>query len=166
MLNVGKITKSQGIKGEVKILPFTDEKIFQKIKTFFVDEKPVAVENLAVRPNGIFVKFEGIDSVRAAETFKNKLLFVPKIEAQNALEKGEFFLEDALNAAVFLKNKKLGEIEDIDNFGSTDVFFVTAEKGKNFSFPAVENIFEKIDFDKKQFFVSPSVFKEVVVYED
>lgn len=166
MLEVGKIVRLQGIKGELKILPFADEKILKKSKEFFINGQPTKIEKVSFRPNGAYVKFIGIDDTITAKTFVDKLIFVPKEKALECLDKNEFLVSDLLGAEIVVDGKKTGFVDDIDNFGSKDVYFVKANVGKNFSFPAVDGIFEEVDSINKKIVLNGKLFDEVVTYED
>ena len=71
---VAKISKPQGIKGELKCQVFTDVlAVFNgEIRDFYVSGKPMRAESVKVRQGALYIKFEGINSRNDAENFRNK----------------------------------------------------------------------------------------------
>ena len=71
-LEVGKIVNTFGIRGQVKVVPFTDDiKRFDKLKTVYIERKKGLdlhkVENVKYTNNMVILKLEGIDSIEEAE---------------------------------------------------------------------------------------------------
>jgi len=58
----------------------------------------------------------------------------------------------------------LGKVEDIDNFGASDIIFASDNSGRKFSFPIVKGLIASIE--NKRVVVNEKRFDEVVCYED
>ena len=74
-LNVGEILKPQGIRGELKVKPFTDDaEVFRDFTRVFVEETPYKV--LSVRTGGglVFLGLKGVPDRNAAELLRGKQL--------------------------------------------------------------------------------------------
>ena len=109
-LEVGQIVNTFGIKGEVKVTPFTDDiSRFDDLKKVYVktrkDDKLYKVENVRYHKNMVLIKFKGIDRVEDAELLRNSYL---EVDRENAieLEEGEYFIADLLGVDVITDEKK------------------------------------------------------------
>jgi 16S rRNA processing protein RimM len=68
ILRVGKILNTHGIKGEVKVLPLTDDpKRYDDLEFVLLDGKEVNVEGCKYQKDRVIVKLEGINTVEEAE---------------------------------------------------------------------------------------------------
>ena len=167
MLAIGKITKPQGLKGEMKILPFGDACLFG-VSSVFVCGKEYEIEYASQRPNGMFVKFKGFDTIESIQNLKHKDIEIPIEKAREIVGNEKFLWQDAFDSKIILKDgnktEEFGVVSDIDNYGSADIVFACDISGKNFSFPIVHGLVLKIS--DKQLVLDKKRFLEVVCYED
>ena len=68
MFTVGKILNTHGVKGELKIVPTTeDPKRFAKLKSIFVEERkgiiPYEIEGVRYHKEFVLLKLKGIDDM-------------------------------------------------------------------------------------------------------
>ena len=94
-LEVGKITNTHGIMGEVRVEPWADTPDFLcGFKTLYVGKScwPIQVERARVHKNMVIVKFEGITDMNGALAMKGQLLSINRKDAH--LPEGHFFLAD------------------------------------------------------------------------
>ena len=164
MLAIGKIAKPQGLKGEMKILPFGDAEMFEA-KEVFIDGNEYAVESFASRPNGLFLKLVGINSVDDAIMLKNKEIEIPIEQAREMIGNEKFLWGDAFDSEILTEDgKALGKVADIDNYGATDIVFAIDGTGNKFSFPIVKGLV--VSIENKTMVINEKRFSEVVCYED
>ena len=164
MLAIGKIAKPQGLKGEMKILPFGDAEMFG-VEEVFVNGKKYAIEDFAERPNGMFVKLAGVDSAESALALKNMEIEIPIEQAREIVGSEKFLWGDAFDSEIYTNGGKLvGKVLDLDNFGASDIVFACDVSGKNFSFPILKGLIESIE--NKKIVVNEKRFGEVVCYEN
>ena len=84
LFQVGAITQTHGIKGEVKVFPMTDDvSRFKNMKEILLDagrEGYISLEVESARPqkNLVILKFKGIDNINDIEKYKGKGLMLPK----------------------------------------------------------------------------------------
>ena len=157
-LEVGQIVNTFGIKGEVKVTPFTDDiSRFDDLKKVYVktrkDEKLYKVEGARYHKNMVLVKFKGIDKVEEAETLRNSYL---EVDRENAidLQEGEYFIADLLGLEVITdEGNTLGKLEDIFNTGSNDIYVVKDELGKQILLPAISEVIKEINLEEKKILV-------------
>ena len=74
MIEIGKIVKPQGIKGEVKIISEREPQTYQNLSTIVVDGKDFRVETLSCR-DALYVKFKELSSRNDAELLRGKTCF-------------------------------------------------------------------------------------------
>ena len=100
-LTIGYISKAQGVKGEVKISPLTDDAgRFKKLKNVYLDGKAYAVKSVRILPNGIFMTFEGISDRNGAELLRDKEIQVDRKDAVS-LPKDRYFIVDVVGCEVY-----------------------------------------------------------------
>ena len=126
-LEVGKITNTHGIMGEVRVQPWADSPEFLcQFKTLYVDEAhwPIKVEQARVHKNMVILKLEGIIDVPSALSLRNAVLYIDRADAK--LPKGSFFLADLMGLEVrdAQSGKVLGKIADIMNLPANNVYVV------------------------------------------
>ena len=100
-LEVGKITNTHGIMGEVRVEPWADSPDFLcKFKTLYVGKTqwPIQVERARVHKNMAIIKFEGITDMNGALAMKNQVLYIARKDVD--LPAGHFFLADLIGLEV------------------------------------------------------------------
>ena len=126
-LEVGKITNTHGIMGEVRVQPWADSPDFLcQFKTLYVDQAhwPIKVERARVHKNMVILKLEGVTDVPSALSMRNAILYIDRKDA--ALPEGSFFLADLMGLEVrdAQSGKVLGKIADIMNLPANNVYVV------------------------------------------
>lgn len=157
-LEIGQIVNTFGIKGMVKVKPFTDnierfsnlEKIYIKNKSGQTEYK---IQEVKYHKNMVLIKFEGIENPEQADLLRNSYLIVDR-ETEEPLEAGRYYIVDMIGLDVFTDdNEYLGKLEDIYNTGSNDIYVVKNELGKQILLPAIEDVIKNIDMDNKKVIV-------------
>ena len=164
-IEVGKVLKAQGIKGEVKLSCSLDSpQMLKNIKKMYLGANVYAVAKFRCDSSFCYVLFEGIDDRNAAESLRNKLVFVDKENV--ALPTGRFFVEDLVGCSVVVKedNAIVGTVLEVLQYGSADVF--VCDGTKPVSFPFLKDVVVSVDTDNKTITVDKKRFFEVAVYED
>lgn len=157
-LEIGQIVNTFGIKGMIKVKPFTDnierfnnlEKIYIKNKSGQTEYK---IQEIKYHKNMVLIKFEGIENPEQADLLRNSYLIVDR-ETEEPLEPGRYYIVDMIGLDVFTDdNEYLGKLEDIYNTGSNDIYVVKNELGKQVLLPAIEDVIKNIDMDNKKVIV-------------
>ena len=153
-LQVGVITATHGIHGEVKVFPTTDDpKRFKKLKKVLLDtgrEKlELEVEGVKFFKNMVIVKFKGIDNINDVEKYRKKSLYVTRENAVK-LKKNEYFIADLIGLSVIREDngEVLGELTDVLQTGANDVYEVKMEDGKEVLLPAIRECIKNVDLQK------------------
>lgn len=157
-LEVGQIVNTFGIKGFVKIYPYVDDiSRFDNLKKVHIKSKnkdeELQIEEVKYQKNMVLVKFKGIETVENAEKLRNSFVEIDRADAI-PLEEGQYFIADLLGLDVFLDTgEKLGVLEDIYNAGSSDIYVVKNELGKQFLLPYIDEVIKKINLEEGKIIV-------------
>ena len=157
-LEIGQIVNTFGIKGMVKIKPFTDDiRRFDRLKKVYIkirkSLKELEIEEVKYHKNQVLLKFKGIETVEQAEILRNAIIEIDRKDAI-PLEEGEYFIADLLESEVYTdEGEKLGILEDIFNTGSNDIYVVKNELGKSILLPRIKEVFKEIDVENKKIIV-------------
>ncbi len=154
-LDIGKIVNTHGLKGDVKVVPLTDDPMrYNKLKWVYIeiDNQLVKYYIVGIKYFKAFVilKFEGIDDKDTAQRLKEKFL---KIDRANAvrLPQGSYFICDLIGCIVFNEHgQKLGILTDILETGSNDVYVIKNDLGKEMLIPALKSLVKNIDIENQK----------------
>lgn len=150
LLQVGIITSTHGVRGEVKVYPTTDDvKRFKKLKDIILDtgkEKlPLEIEGVKFFKQMVILKFKGLDNMNDVEKFRQKSLYVTRANAVR-LRKDEYFIADLIGIKVFdEENKELGVLEDVMITGANDVYVIKMVDGRELLLPAIKQCILEVD---------------------
>ena len=98
----------------------------------------------------VLAKFKGIETVEEAEKLRNAYVKIDRKDAIK-LEEGQYFIADLLGLDVFLDTgEKLGILDDIFNNGSTDIYVVKNDLGKQVLLPAIEEVIKNVDLENSK----------------
>ncbi len=136
-LIIGKIGGAHGVRGEVKIIPLTDDvrRFSSLTECMILDEKEHIKETLEVEKTRVdetrtLIKFKGIDDRDEVGKLTGYFIGVTRDNAVK-LPEGRFFIADLIGLTVVDSERgELGTIKDIMNSGSSDIIIVK-RKGKN-----------------------------------
>ena len=149
-LEVGQIVNTFGIKGYVKVKPFTDNiNRFDSLKNVYIENKQYEIEGVKYHNDLVLLKLKGIDKIEQAEPLKNLYLEIDREEG--VLEEGAYYIVDLIGLEVFTDTGKLlGKLEDIYNTGSNDIYVVKDKFGKQILLPAIKEVVKEIDFKQQK----------------
>ena len=157
-LEVGQIVNTFGIKGQVKVVPFTDDiNRFDELKQIYIQKnnslEPFEIEEVKYHKNMVLLKLKGIDTMEQAERLRNYYIKIDRKDAKK-LPEGTYFIADLIGLEVYTEeNKLLGILEDIYNTGSSDIYVVKDELGKQILLPAIKDVVKTIDLENKKIIV-------------
>ena len=157
-LEIGQIVNTFGIKGKVKIVPFTDDITrFDELKEIYVEKKNelklFQIEQVNYKKNMVILKLKGIETVEEAEKLRNCYLKIDRKDAKK-LPKDTYFIVDLLGLDVYTdEGKLLGKVDDIYNAGSSDIYVVKDELGKQILLPAIKDVLKEVDLENQKIIV-------------
>ena len=151
-LELGQIVNTFGIKGQVKVKPFTDDiKKFDKLKEIYIEKKHelklFQIEKVNYSKNMVILKLKGIESPEEAESLRNSYLKIDRKDAKK-LPEGTYYIADLIGLDVYTdENELLGKVDYIYNTGSNDIYVVKDEQGKEILLPAIKDVLKQVDLE-------------------
>lgn len=152
---IGQIVNTFGVKGQVKVKPFTDDVTqFETLGTILVVRNKETIEmkilDVKYHKDMVLLKLDGIEDMTAAEKYKGAYIKIHRSKARK-LEEGEYFIADIIGSDVYTdENKYLGKVDDIYNTGSNDIYVVKDELGKQILLPAIKDVLLDIDIENQK----------------
>lgn len=162
---IGIVAKPQGIKGEVKINPITDDiSRFKKLKYVYLNNQRFDIENVSIRGNFVVVKLKGINTCEEVERFRQANVEIDRADAVE-LQQDEYFMVDLIDSKIVdEEGVLLGVVKYIDRFGANFVLTVKDEiANSEFMFPFIEDVLVKVDTDNKLITINREKLEEVKV---
>lgn len=151
-LQIGVISSTHGIKGEVKVFPTTDDvNRFKKLKEVYLD---TGKERLTLHPESVkffkqfvILKFKEFDNINDIEQYRNKSLLVDREHAVK-LRKDEYFITDLIGLNVITdEERQLGVLKDVLQTGANDVYIVETDEGREVLLPAIKECILDVDIE-------------------
>ena len=159
---IGQIVNTNGLKGFVKVKPFTDElvdftddiKEFETFETIYVQKKTelieCKIESVRYAKNMVLLKLKGIDDIDSAEALRNLYIKVSR-EQLPELQENSYYIVDLLECEVVtVEGEILGKMDDVFNTGSNDIYVVKNEKGKQILLPAIKEVIKNVDIPNRK----------------
>ena len=142
---VGVISGVRGLKGELKIRSFSDvDTRFNVGKTLFVNGQNHQIASHSNSARGIIIKLVGINNRAQAENLIGQDLTIESSEL--TLDAGMYFHHQLIGIIVYdLKDNFLGEIVEIIETGSNDVYVIKLEGQPDILIPALSEYIKNID---------------------
>ena len=165
LLKIGVIVKPQGIRGDIKVQPLTDDiNRFNNLKQVLIDNQTYQVLDVSIGGGMVFMELSGIPDRNTAELFRGKFLCVKREDAI-PLEEGRYFICDIIGCKLVTEKNPVGEIIDVTS-SRTDVITVKCEDGKIMRFPFLKDLVINVDIKNKIFAVKGKRLSEVSCYEN
>ena len=141
-IEAGEIVNTHGVRGEVKILPWTDSAEFlAKFRTLYIDGAPVRVLAARVHKQTVLALHEGVD---AAMRLKGRRVFIDRADAK--LPKGGYFIQDIIGAEVVTEDgESVGKLTEVIDAPASMVYVVKGERER--LIPAVPEFILRTDAD-------------------
>ena len=155
LLQVGVISSTHGVRGEVKVFPTTDDaNRFKKLKKVILDtgmeKKELEIQGVKFFKQFVILKFKGIDNINDIEKYKGKILYVTRENAVK-LKKDEYFIADLIDMQVILEDGTLlGILTDVMKTGANDVYCVESEKYGEVLLPAIGECILDVDVEGRK----------------
>lgn len=157
-LEIGQIVNTFGIKGMVKVKPFTDDITrFDDLEKVYVEtnktKKQYEIEEVKYHKDMVLIKFKGIDKIEDAELLRNSYLKINR-QDEPKLEEGTYYIVDLIGLDVYSDEGDLfGKVDDIFNNGSCDIYAIKDELGKQLLLPAISDVIKEINLEEKKIVV-------------
>ena len=158
MLQVGVITQTHGVRGEVKVFPTTDDvNRFKKLKQVILDTgketMPLEIQSVKFFKQFVILKFKGIDNINDIEKYKRCSLYVTREHAV-ALEEDEYFIADMIGMEVCTEDGNIfGTLKDVIETGANDVYVIENAEHGEVLVPAIKECIRSVDIEKGQMMI-------------
>lgn len=153
LLQVGVITTTHGVRGEVKVFPTTDDVMrFKKLKQVILDtgkgHETLTITQVKFFKNLVILKFKEYDNINDVMVFKGCPLYVTRDQAVTC-EEDEYFIADLMGLSVFSdEGEDLGVISDVLSTGANDVYVVSRPGSSDLLLPAIKECILAVDLEK------------------
>lgn len=158
MLQVGVITQTHGVRGEVKVFPTTDDvNRFKKLKQVILDTgketMPLEIQSVKFFKQFVILKFKGIDNINDIEKYKRCSLYVTREHAV-PLEEDEYFIADMIGMEVCTEDGNIfGTLKDVIETGANDVYVIENAEHGEVPVPAIKECIRSVDIEKGQMMI-------------
>lgn len=154
LLQVGVISSTHGIRGEVKVFPTTsDSERFRDLKKVILDngkvQIPLEVQGVKFFKQLVIVKFKGIDNINDIEKYKGSSLMVTREDAVK-LEEDEYYIADLIGMNVETDEGEKGILKDVIETGANEVYDIEFEHLGRVLVPAIHSCILDVDLEKMQ----------------
>ena len=157
--DIGIIVKLQGLKGEVRVTPVTDDPSrFSLLNEVFVvnkknDSKTYEIEKSRLQNNMVILKFIGVDSPSDAEKLIGSTIKIPA-ELGLKLNDDEYYVRDLLDMEVYTEeNEKLGIIGEVIKTGANDVYLIKTPDKSEILIPAIKQCIKSVSINNRRMIV-------------
>lgn len=152
-LQVGVISSTHGIRGEVKVFPKTDDPArFKKLKNVLLDtgreRLELEVQSVKFFKQFVIVKFRGIDNINDIEKYKGKSLLVPREDAVE-LGEDEYYIADLMGMEVFTEEGRFGVLKDVMETGANEVYIIDSDEHGEVLVPAIHDCILDVNIEEK-----------------
>jgi len=150
MIKIGEVVNVVGLKGELKVYPYSENKErFETLKAVYFNEEQVQIDQVRYKDNLVILKVRGIDDRSAAEACRGKEIFMNE-EDLETLPEGTYYVKDILGFQVEDQSRgNIGILKDVRDNGAQNLFIIEKNGGGEVLVPAVEQFFIGVDLSRK-----------------
>ena len=163
-IEIGKVLKAQGIKGEIKLACYVDDAAMLKaVKKLYIGSQTYTVSHFRADGAFCYVFLDGVADRNSAEALRNWTVYADKENV--TLQADRYFIDDLVGCVVCLDDgKTVGKVKEILQNGAADVFVCDGEK--EVLFPFLKDLILSVNIEQKQIVLDSKRFGEVAVYEE
>ena len=154
-LQVGVISSTHGVRGEVKVFPTTDDVTrFRQLKKVNLDTGremlPLEIQNVKFFKQFAILKFKGIDNINDIEKYRGKSLMIDREDAVD-LDEDEYFIADMIGMKVCTEDgSEFGTLKDVMETGANDVYIIDSPEHGEVLIPAIRECILDVDMDEER----------------
>ncbi len=152
--NMGKIVNTHGVRGEVKVYPYSDDlEKFEDFEYFYIEgegKKKYEIESTRVHKNMVLVKFKGYEDINKVLNFLNKNVYMERKDVEDDSE--GHYIVDLIGCEIFDdQGVFVGHLKDVLQTSAQDLYEIKkASDGKMFYLPVVDAFVKNIDIKNKK----------------
>lgn len=154
-LQVGVISSTHGVRGEVKVFPTTDDVTrFRQLKKVYLDTGremlPLEIQNVKFFKQFAILKFKGIDNINDIDKYRGKSLMIDREDAVD-LDEDEYFIADMIGMKVCTEDgSEFGTLKDVMETGANDVYIIDSLEHGEVLIPAIRECILDVDMDEER----------------
>lgn len=170
-LLIGEITRPQGVRGEMRVRPYTDDPMrFEDLGEVYVKrgDKYEARGITFVRLNSddvVIIRMDGVDDANAVEALRGEKLYVDREHAVELPEDADFIVDLIGCRVTDDEGNDYGKITDVMQPGGNDVYVISGKRGEVLV-PALKSVVISVDTKSGEMLLSAARMREVAVFED
>ncbi len=152
LLEIGKIVNTHGLRGEVKVVPWTDSpEDFCELSLVYIKNKneyqKLTIDGVRFQKNNVLIKFKEYSDINEILHLKNAVLYADRDDL-GELPEGVYYIVDLIGLKVYTEdNEYIGKIADVFNAGASDIYDVKREGKKNLLLPVIDEVVKSVDID-------------------
>ena len=152
LIEIGQIVNTHGIRGEVKLNPWTDDinELTEYDVLYQKDGSVLNIENARVHKNTVIIKFREITDMNTAEKMRNTVLFTEKVP----LPEGRYYIKDLIGLTAVTSEGELGVLTDVFNTGANDIYEIRKNDGRKLYLPVIDGVIGDVNLADKTIFVT------------
>lgn len=170
-LLIGEIARPQGVRGEMRVRPYTDDPMrFEDLDEVYVKrgDKYEARGITFVRLNSddvVIIRMDGVGDANAVEALRGEKLYVDREHAVELPEDADFIVDLIGCRVTDDEGNDYGKITDVMQPGGNDVYVISGKRGEVLV-PALKSVVISVDTKAGEMLLSAARMREVAVFED
>lgn len=158
-INIGKIIKPFGLKGEMKVEVYTDfiKERFKKDSTVYLlinhEYRPFKLKQARMHKEALLVLFHDFEDINLIEAFKGVQVYKAKSDIP-PLKKGEYYFSDLENLDVYAEDKMLGRVLRVEPGIKHNFLRVERADKKTFLIPYIDIFIKEVDLKEKRIIIN------------
>lgn len=163
---IGLIVKPHGVRGELKVMPTTDDPArFKRLKQVIIDGKNYGVSGTKIAADAVYLSLSSVSDRNTAELFRGKFLRVKREDAE-PLDENTYYIADVIGCKVITDTGKfICTVTEVIS-AKTDVFVGKTADGKTVRFPFLKDALCSVDISACTITVKEKRFGEICLYEN
>ena len=155
LLEVGKIINTHGLRGDVKVMAWTDTPdVFEDFETLYLKKAkemiPLTVTSVKYQKNNLIVKFKEYSDINEVEPLKNSVLYADRADL-GELPEGVYYIADLIGMTVKKENGEVvGIVDDVLQTGANDIYSVKREGMKDLLIPVIDDVVLSVDTEARE----------------
>lgn len=156
-LEAGKIVATHGLKGEMRVQPWSDDANFLSgFENIYLDNAgqiKYKILRAVKHGNVTLLRLEGVESVSDAEKFRDKIVYIKKSDAD--FGEGRYFIQDIIGLKIIDEDsaEELGVVKDVEKYPANDVWLIKTADGSEVYIPNIPPVVKKIDIAAGKVFI-------------
>lgn len=153
IFNIGKIVNTQGLKGQVRVYPYTNEKErFEELDCVYLDEQltnKLEIQSVGYKKNLVILKFKGLNTINDVERLRDHPVYIDRETQGQELGEDEFYIVDLIGLKVVDEvHGEIGTLKDVYQNTAQDLYVVKRPSGPDLMIPYVDEFVQEINIEE------------------